>query len=617
MSEFMISDAALAARLQEAQDAGEQTADFAALLSGSDRAEAPEDAKPGQVNVRESEKAVDAAEESPEAVGAEKAPAKEKAEAAPEDAEEDEVDEGRTDKATAEQMTFAALHSVELDSGAAEEFETLAASAAENAAVGETATVDPIGEETDAPVWRQEAPVETVEFAEGESAAETPKQIAATESNEELTPPELTEILKSVDAPDGEELPEEKPHGAAETNGAENKNAAEVGFETVKAAEAPETVAEAMPQETEPKRETPEKAVNVKAEDGGEETHVGGMAESARSEETAEYAEITERTAESAAEFTAETAEPAGTITERPKTGNGERRIETERTVAQDAERVEAEMPVRVEAKARTESGGTDAGSSERSFEAFAEAAEKGEISEPVIRTVTREAPIKTDKVEVSAEREPRHVETAEQPELTEPIMTRQTRSTDDRTSSIAEELEMLRNAKAKGAQTGERPMTAESAATDAPITIARENGERLEVKPSEVVEQATAKLVETAQTMKEQATEYSLVLNPEELGRIVVKLVKAADGAVSVSIAADNTRTQRILEQHSAAMQENLRDSGVKLEGWQMVRESEQETYAQDYNGSSKNPYYREESAPQSERDGEETDFAELIASM
>ena len=116
---------------------------------------------------------------------------------------------------------------------------------------------------------------------------------------------------------------------------------------------------------------------------------------------------------------------------------------------------------------------------------------------------------------------------------------------------------------------------------------------------------------------MKEQATEYSLVLNPEELGRIVVKLVKAADGAVSVSISADNSRTQRILEQHSAAMQENLRDNGIKLEGWHMVRESEQETYAQDYNGSSKNPYYREENHSHSEQEGEETNFADLIASM
>ncbi|MDE6030112.1 MAG: flagellar hook-length control protein FliK, partial [Oscillospiraceae bacterium] len=278
----------------------------------------------------------------------------------------------------------------------------------------------------------------------------------------------------------------------------------------------------------------------------------------------------------------------------------------------------EVSYSVKGAAKAQTESenGNADTAGSEKSFEVFRGAAEKGEISAPEVRTVTREVPVKAEQTEEKPELV-QSVQTArvEQPEE----QSRTQRTEDSRTTSVTEELEMLKNAKNKSAQTQEKPaVSTESPLTaDAPITLTRANGERVEVRPSEIIEQATAKLVETAQTMKEQATEYSLVLNPEELGKIVVKLVKAADGAVSVSIAAENTRTQRILEQHSAAMQENLRDSGVKLEGWQMVRESEQETYAHDYNGSSKNPYYREENHSHSESESEETSFAYLIASM
>jgi hypothetical protein len=64
--------------------------------------------------------------------------------------------------------------------------------------------------------------------------------------------------------------------------------------------------------------------------------------------------------------------------------------------------------------------------------------------------------------------------------------------------------------------------------------------------------------------------------------------------------------------------MQSNLKSGGIRLESWQTVREAERETYAQDYNGSSKNPYYREnDEQMQDSDDSEEMSFAELIASM
>lgn len=266
-----------------------------------------------------------------------------------------------------------------------------------------------------------------------------------------------------------------------------------------------------------------------------------------------------------------------------------------------------------------TESGndrGTNTGESPEGFgeeltRALEQAAENGEISKPEIRTVTRAVSEQPEQPEQQT------VQTEQSEQTTANVQS----TVQSRVKSVTEELEMLKSAKAKPVESEEQSelpkQTEQPLQTDTPIVLTRSNGERLEVRPSEVIEQTTAKLVETAETMTEQQTEYSMVLNPEELGQIVVKLVKAADGAVSVTIAAENSRTQHILEQNSAAMQESLRSSGVRLEGWQMVQESRQETYAQDYNGSSKNPYYREDNPSRADNDGEETSFAELIASM
>ena len=179
----------------------------------------------------------------------------------------------------------------------------------------------------------------------------------------------------------------------------------------------------------------------------------------------------------------------------------------------------------------------------------------------------------------------------------------------------------MLKNAKAKAKPVEEEfevkpEHTAQPLNADSPIVLRKEDGSEIEVRPSDVIEQ-TAKLVEKAVTENDDKTEYSLVLNPEELGKITVKLTKAADGAISVTIAAENARTQRIIEQHSDLMQSNLRSNGVNLESWQTVNERQQETLAQDYNGSSKNPYYRDDDNNAEENSDDKSTFAEIIASM
>lgn len=201
---------------------------------------------------------------------------------------------------------------------------------------------------------------------------------------------------------------------------------------------------------------------------------------------------------------------------------------------------------------------------------------------------------------------------TAEEPEFTE-----QKPRVESAKSAVSEELEMLRNAKAKPvSEEANVPVRAENPlGADSPIVFRREDGE-VSVKPSEIISQ-TMKAVQTAVSENREQTEYSLVLNPEELGRITVKMTRAADGAVSVTIAAENSHTQRVLEQHSELMQANLKDSGINLESWQTVHESQQEARAQDYNGSGKNPYFtQQDNTDGGEDDGEES-FADIIAAM
>lgn len=185
------------------------------------------------------------------------------------------------------------------------------------------------------------------------------------------------------------------------------------------------------------------------------------------------------------------------------------------------------------------------------------------------------------------------------------------------RVQNAGEELEMLKNAKL-GKTEGETTPAHSAIAPDQSLVFTGTNGERIEVKPTEIVEQAQ-RLVERAieETEIREQSEYSLVLNPGALGRITVRMVKAADGAVSVTIAAENARTQRVLEQHSELMQSNLRNNGIDLESWQTVNESKQDMHAQDYSGSSKNPYYRNDAENNGDEDNGDRTFAEIITSM
>ncbi|MGN1339071.1 MAG: flagellar hook-length control protein FliK [Oscillospiraceae bacterium] len=210
--------------------------------------------------------------------------------------------------------------------------------------------------------------------------------------------------------------------------------------------------------------------------------------------------------------------------------------------------------------------------------------------------------------------KEPEEVQT-EQPEQS---IFPQQHAQRSRVVSKSDEFQMIKNSAdskqpvENAAQNLVQPQTVNA---ERPVMIPRTDGSSVTVKPSDVAQQVAEKLTESTENLNGDV-EYSVTLNPEELGRITVRMTKTADGTVSVSIAAENSRTLKIIEDNGTAIQDTLKQNGVQLESWQIVSESRQETHAEDYQGSSRNPYRESENEQQEQQpDGES--FAEIIASM
>ena len=100
-----------------------------------------------------------------------------------------------------------------------------------------------------------------------------------------------------------------------------------------------------------------------------------------------------------------------------------------------------------------------------------------------------------------------------------------------------SDELEAI---KSGGEKTGDAAQAQpQGIPAESPVVFTRQDGAEITVKPSEVAQQVSGKITERAADLKEGDVEYSITLDPEDLGRITVRMTKTADGAVSVSIAA------------------------------------------------------------------------------
>lgn len=154
--------------------------------------------------------------------------------------------------------------------------------------------------------------------------------------------------------------------------------------------------------------------------------------------------------------------------------------------------------------------------------------------------------------------------------------------------------------------QTVIQPQTAE-------IQPANEENPQVHAAPPE--QQLAEEILSKTDTLNGGRTEFTMELNPETLGKITVKLV-SAHGRVEVSISAENEETGRLLQSRGENIGNALRESGIELERYQVVSEREDAQLMQDsYDGSSKNPYGRDdEENSENQDDGE---FLELLSQL
>lgn len=127
---------------------------------------------------------------------------------------------------------------------------------------------------------------------------------------------------------------------------------------------------------------------------------------------------------------------------------------------------------------------------------------------------------------------------------------------------------------------------------------------------------QTADEILARMENLRNGETEFTMVLNPESLGRITVKLVTSGE-RVAVQITAENPDTGKLLEARTENLTAVLRENGVELERYQVVSEGEDTQLMQDsYEGSSKNPYGRQEEQQNDENDEEES-FFDLLQSI
>lgn len=109
--------------------------------------------------------------------------------------------------------------------------------------------------------------------------------------------------------------------------------------------------------------------------------------------------------------------------------------------------------------------------------------------------------------------------------------------------------------------------------------------------------------------------TEFTMELNPESLGKITVRLV-STEGRVEVNIAAENDATRQLLEARAENIGTALRNNGVELERYQVVSGQEEAMLMQEsYDGSSRNPYGRNDEEQTNEESDE--DFLEILQQL
>ncbi len=104
----------------------------------------------------------------------------------------------------------------------------------------------------------------------------------------------------------------------------------------------------------------------------------------------------------------------------------------------------------------------------------------------------------------------------------------------------------------------------------------------------------------------------FTVVLNPESLGKITVKMVSES-GKLSVEILTETDAAKQLFETRANELAENLRQSNVEIESYRVETDNDQ-LFNESFDDSSKNPYAEKQ---QSESSEDEDEFERLISEM
>ena len=126
-----------------------------------------------------------------------------------------------------------------------------------------------------------------------------------------------------------------------------------------------------------------------------------------------------------------------------------------------------------------------------------------------------------------------------------------------------------------------------------------------------QVVSQIASEIFNNLSEAGNGTTTFVMTLNPESLGKVTVKMVEEA-GKLSVTVTAHSKHTAELLSDRFENLQAAMKDNGTQLEKYQVVYAPEHdEGSQQSFDGSSKNPYVRQDSNEEGEGG---TEFAELL---
>jgi flagellar hook-length control protein FliK len=89
---------------------------------------------------------------------------------------------------------------------------------------------------------------------------------------------------------------------------------------------------------------------------------------------------------------------------------------------------------------------------------------------------------------------------------------------------------------------------------------------------PGAAVDQVAVKLTSSA---KDGGGKISIRLNPEELGKVDVKLEIGRDGAVRATVSADRPETLELMQRDARALEKALQDAGLKTDSNSLQFES------------------------------------------